>query len=230
VYEDIQPKHITQKVNEIVNKCVELLRLKKVKFHEVSHRETQRQWLFLTIERLRKVLNKDDKSILDILQRVEPYKVLYRKGICVVSIDEKSTLVGHTWQMSWETCTLNISPEEDEYNYVRHLNKELKLMSKEDYVNSSKAHKQYIENPVQYFREHNLWKGWYDFLGVDTSQFLKTKAEWVRFCKEKQISSLEEYILQAKIYKELPERPDEVYYNFSSICVELGLIPTRRRL
>ena len=230
VYEDIQPKHITQKVNEIVNKCVELLRLKKVKFNEVSHRETQRQWLFLTIERLRNVLNKDDKSILDILQRVEPYKVLDRKGICIVSIDEKSTLVGHTWQMSWETCTLNISPEEDEYNYVRHLNKELKLMSKEDYVNSSKAHKQYIENPVQYFREHNLWKGWYDFLGVDTSQFLKTKEEWVRFCKEKHISSLEEYILQAKVYKELPERPDEVYHNFSSICVELGLIQTRRRL
>jgi superfamily II DNA or RNA helicase len=122
----------------------------------------------------------------------------------------------------------NLSPEQDEYNYVQSLNKASHISTQAEYVASSNTHKHYIENPVEYFSSHAIWKGWYDFLGVDTTQFLPTKEEWVRFCKEKNISCLQEYILQAKKYIELPERPDEVYYNFSSIDVELGYMQKRR--
>jgi hypothetical protein len=223
MYEEIQPIHITQKVNEIVNKCVELLRLQKVKFHEVSHRETQREWLMGTINRLKKVLNQDDKSIYDILQQVEPYKVLTKtkKGIHLVSIDEKSTIVGYDWEKSWETYIINISPEEDEYNYVKHLNKELQLTSKAEYVDSANIHKHYIEDPVKYFSKHAVWKGWYDFLGIDTSRFLKTKKEWIDFCKSKNIRSYKDYMQHYIHYQELPEFPDELY-NTINIMLELG--------
>ena len=59
------------------------------------------------------------------------------------------------------------SEEQDEFNYVRQLNKELNIQSKEEYVIIKDKHKNYIENPEEYFKLKCIWSNWYDFIGVD---------------------------------------------------------------
>lgn len=120
-----------------------------------------------------------------------------------------------------------LSPEEDEYNYVKCLNKELKLKSKQEYNNSANIHKHFIIDPVQYFKSNAVWKSWYDFLGVDTSKYLKTKQEWLNFCKSKNIKGLQDYKKMCNNFDELPTEPDEFYYDFTSIDVELGNMKRR---
>jgi len=73
------------------------------------------------------------------------------------------------------------SEEEDEFNYIRELNKQLNIQSKEDYTN------EYIKNPEEYFKLKGVWTNWYDFLGVDTKKFIQDKNDWINFCKKKEV-------------------------------------------
>jgi predicted helicase len=111
----------------------------------------------------------------------------------------------------------------DEYNYVKELNKELKIKSKGEYTNCEKTHKHYIVDPMVYFTKKALWKNWYDFLGINTSNFAQEKTEWLSICKELNITSIEMYSEIIKNNKKLPEYPSEFYGNFSNIENELGL-------
>ena len=120
----------------------------------------------------------------------------------------------------------SLSEEQDEYNYVRQINKELKLKSKVDYYNLQEEHQHYIPEHEIYFT--GIWTNWYDFLGINTSKFFKTKEEWKKFCKEKGVHNTESYYKLCLQYQELlPYEPSD-FYNCSAICNELGR-PKRRR-
>lgn len=121
------------------------------------------------------------------------------------------------------------SEEQDEYNYIKMLNKIHEIKSKKEYVESKEKHIMYIENPEIYFKNKGVWKCWLDFLAIDTKIYIQGKEEWIRFCKEKRIKSIEDYHNACKIYSELPTDPGEFYKDFSNIQLELNLEKIRRR-
>ena len=123
------------------------------------------------------------------------------------------------------------SEEQDEFNYVKQLNKELNINSKDEYTEKmiKDKHKMYIENPEDYFRTNGVWSNWYDFLGVNTKKFIQDKNEWINFCKEKNVKSLDDYKELCKLYEKLPKNPIDFYIGFISIPTELSLYTKRRK-
>ena len=123
------------------------------------------------------------------------------------------------------------SEEQDEYNYVKQLNKELNIQSKEEYANDviKNKHKNYIDNPEEYFKLKCVWTNWYDFIGVDTTTFIQYKNLWIEFCKENNVKSLDDYKELCKIYEKLPKNPVSFYKNFTNIPNELGIHRNRRK-
>jgi hypothetical protein len=87
----------------------------------------------------------------------------------------------------------------------------------------------YIINPEEYFRLKGVWTTWQDFLGIDTSKFIQDKNDWIQFCKEKNVSSLEDYAIISNEYVILPKDPADFYKEFSSILIELELYTKRRK-
>ena len=122
--------------------------------------------------------------------------------------------------------------EEDEYNYVKELNKQLNIQSKEDYTKESvkvyhEKYIEYIKYPEEYFK--GIWKNWYDFIGVYTKKFIQDKNDWINFCKENDVKSLDDYNELCKLYDVLPMNPADFYIGFVSIPIELGLYTKRRK-
>jgi predicted helicase len=122
-----------------------------------------------------------------------------------------------------KTLYSNFSEEQDEFNYIRQLNKELDINSKEDYIEKKLQHKMYIPQPDNYFCKKGVWTNWYDFIGYDTRQFIQSKQDWINFCKENKVSSIIDYENLCDKYKELPRNPSDFYTHFTNIQNELGL-------
>ena len=120
--------------------------------------------------------------------------------------------------------------DQDEFNYIRQLNKELNIQSKEDYsdIAIENKHKMYIKNPEEYFNSKGVWTNWYDFMGIDTKIFIQDKNDWINFCKDKNIESLDDYYELCKKYSNLPNEPIDFYKNFSNINYELKINKERR--
>lgn len=122
------------------------------------------------------------------------------------------------------------SEEEDEYNYVRSINKRLNIQSRIEYFTTKHIHENYIESPEQYFKSNNVWKSWYHFIGLDTSNFIQCKDDWIKFCKTKNIRTEEDYKKVCDKHDFLPKEPNEFYKNFTNILFELDIkITTKRR-
>ena len=111
--------------------------------------------------------------------------------------------------------------EQDEYNYVRSINSSLNIKSKKDYIQQQDIHSNFIASPEEYFKSKGVWNNWYDFMGVDTTKFIQSKEDWINFCKEKNIKSLEDYFEACEEYDTLPKEPGEFYNHFSNILNEL---------
>ena len=122
----------------------------------------------------------------------------------------------------------DLKEEENEYNYVKSINKYLNLNSRIDYINSKDKHEKFIENPDIYFTKKGVWVNWCDFLGYEISHVLQTKQKWVNFCKEKQVKTINDYKKLLLIYKELPKDPEDFYDDFTNIENELSIIKIRR--
>lgn len=121
------------------------------------------------------------------------------------------------------------SEEQDEYNYVRSINESLNVQSKQSYNDSSSIHSNFIEAPEEYFKAKGVWVNWYHFMGFNTGKFIETKYEWIDFCREKKIVSLEGYYEACELYNVLPKEPGDFYRDFTNISNELGFNKNRRR-
>lgn len=119
----------------------------------------------------------------------------------------------------------NESIEKDELEYMRLVNRQLGITSREMYFDSSIrarfAYYNWIDKPAEYFSKHRIWQGWYHYLGVDTSRYPATKEEWVGYCISSGITNYEEYFEKQKKDSRLPEFPEELYREFSNINTEL---------
>jgi len=122
------------------------------------------------------------------------------------------------------------SEEEDEYNYVRSINISLHIHSQLEYKETKGTYHYCIPFPEQYFKSKGVWKDWYDFLGIDTTKFIQSKQQWILFCQEKHITSLNDYYKACKQYDILPKEPGQFgkYIGFSNITNELGFNNKRR--
>jgi predicted helicase len=128
-----------------------------------------------------------------------------------------------------KTLNSNLTEEQDEFNYVRSINQTLNIDSKKKYIECETIHSNYIRNPDDYFKSKGVWTNWYNFFGVDLLQFIQSKNDWINFCKQKNICSLEDYEEKCKIYNVLPKEPSEFYLHFTNISNELKNINIRRR-
>lgn len=127
-----------------------------------------------------------------------------------------------------------LSDDQNEFNYMQKLNKELQIQNKEDYINY-KVKYYYINNNIEYqdepelyFKKKCIWTNWFDFLGIDINKFIKTKEEWIIFCKPHNIKNVQDYINLCKIHNELPLNPAELYLDFTDIIKELYIYKRRR--
>lgn len=129
----------------------------------------------------------------------------------------------------------NYTEEQDEFNFIKQLNKELKLNNKEDYCQEfvkiyHEKYIEYIKNPEEYFKLKGVWTNWYDFMGIDTSNFIQDKNDWIKFCKENNVKSLTDYNNLCKLNELLlPANPADFYKEFISISIELELDTKRRK-
>ena len=85
-----------------------------------------------------------------------------------------------------------------------------------------------MENPYEYFNKNGIWKTWYEFLSIDTSNLIKTKEEWILRCNQLNIKSIADYYENIKINQELPEIPEDFYSGFTNILNELKITKRRR--
>jgi hypothetical protein len=123
-----------------------------------------------------------------------------------------------------KTLDSNLSEFQDEFNYIRAVNKSLGLKSKMEYSKSRNS----IKDPDKYFISRGVWTNWYDFFGVDTSGFIQDKSEWKQFCIEKSVRSVEDYFELCNLYDVLPREPGDFYKDFSNLPSELGFYILRR--
>jgi superfamily II DNA or RNA helicase len=128
-----------------------------------------------------------------------------------------------------KSLTSNFSEEQDEYNYVSSVNKSLDIQSKAEYFERKSVHINYIEEPEEYFKRKGVWTNWYDFIGVDTKKFIQSKQDWIKFCKEKNVNSSQDYEKLCDIYDNLPKEPVYYYIDFTNISNELGIVRHGRR-
>lgn len=129
-----------------------------------------------------------------------------------------------------KTLNSKFTEEQNEYNYIKSLNKSLNIQSKNDYNEKwNNLHCDYISKPEEYFKKKGVWINWYDFICIDTSKFVQSKQEWIKICKEKKIMSLKDYDEICKIYKNLPKEPACFYKDFTNIIHELKLNIIKRR-
>jgi len=127
-----------------------------------------------------------------------------------------------------KSLSSDLNEEEDYYKMLQSKNKELNIKSDEEYEKKKTLNNEYIKNPDIYFTKQGLWNNWYDFLGINTSAFIKTKEEWIKFCKKKNINNLNYYYECCNIYKELPYMYDDFYIGFTTFKNELGISKRRK--
>jgi hypothetical protein len=109
--------------------------------------------------------------------------------------------------------------KKETYESVRHINKLYQIKSKRLYFESKLIHPKYINDPKIYFQDR--WICWYDFLGVETNQYPKTKIEWIQECKKRCIQTWEDY--KNKKDNNLPDNPSELYEDYTNWDKEFGI-------
>ncbi len=122
-----------------------------------------------------------------------------------------------------------LTGEEEEYLAFVEMNILLKVQSKEQYNGTiPRDHPFYIEDPETYFTGTGTWKGWYDFLGVNVSQFIQTQSEWKETCRSLGINNRTEYLKACDERQDLPRDPGEFYQGFTNMAQELDWSRRRR--
>lgn len=124
---------------------------------------------------------------------------------------------------------------EKEYKKLKKLFESFNFYNEEELINSNIYKTINGNNKInyeEYFIKNKYWKSWTDFLTIDTRKFIKTKYEWIKYCKEKRITNKEEYLLLLKENNNkylLPYYLNEYYYDFTDFNNELSNINKQRK-
>jgi superfamily II DNA or RNA helicase len=123
---------------------------------------------------------------------------------------------------------LDLSIEQNEYKYMKQLNKCMKIKSMKEYKDNKDKHEMYIEEPEKYFTEKGVWSNVCDFLNIDTARYITLKEDWIKYCKMLKINTLEEYDIRCQTEEILPREPVYFYVGFTNISDELGFKKRRK--
>ncbi len=172
------------------------------------------------------------KKYMEIMNNFEPEPEtnlihLHLKNKKKVTIDMKE-LELHS--MDWRTLTNQFEKVWERYfnfNDIEDFMK-LKFLIEKKKIETIEEYKKYcILNPESNFpkdpksKYSRFWKGWYDFLSIDTSKYPTSKEIWIKKCEELEITNMEEYMIHYRKYN-LPPYPEQFYSNFMSIDEELS--------
>ena len=106
-----------------------------------------------------------------------------------------------------------------EYEMFKICNQVYKIKTKSEYKTRINEFN-YINNPEIKYK--NIWINWYDYLGIDTSIFLK-KDEWRIKYKQLKVDNYNDYLykVSSQNIKDMPLMPDELY-NIKNIILEFS--------
>jgi superfamily II DNA or RNA helicase len=79
-----------------------------------------------------------------------------------------------------------------------------------------------IKKPDIYFSKY--WKGWFEYLGINTSSWIPELYKWKDYCNEKKITSMDAYKELVFIDDKLPPEPEYFYSGFTNFEKELELL------
>ena len=127
-------------------------------------------------------------------------------------VDKFKDILGHKLKIS-ESDKNRI-----EYEQLKDIIKNKGLMNKNEYNKYANNKKLELKPEIKYI---DYWDNWYIFLNRDTSNFLKTKQEWRKFCSDKKINSYSDYEKKLKKYNCLPDDPCD-FYGFKNINNEFS--------
>lgn len=109
--------------------------------------------------------------------------------------------------------------DHEDFMKLEYLVRQKKFENIQQYVLNHKKYG-FPEKPNMVYQTY--WKNWYDFLGMDTSMYPKTKEEWIECCKALEVQSYDHYLMICDQHQ-LPRNPDQLYIAFSNFNSELGL-------
>jgi superfamily II DNA or RNA helicase len=103
--------------------------------------------------------------------------------------------------------------EELEFNYKKFRldNKKYGIKTNDEYIEKINVYN-YIENPEIYYQ--NIWKGWYDYLGIDASKYTLTFDEFENILQKLELNTAKQYYKNALEYG-LPLMIKEIYPSFN---------------
>lgn len=167
-----------------------------------------------------------DKQQVNILLKNDKKITIDMKQIISIKSVEWKTFMPQFEQVMKDTFVFT---EKEEYLLFQKKVNDLGIKNKQEYFNVAlnteglyyinDIYKQVIDPSIEF---SNYFKGWYDFLKVDTSKFMQSKNEWTQFCKKYRISSKIKYEKMLQHHECLPEHPEELYESFTNLASELG--------
>jgi superfamily II DNA or RNA helicase len=83
---------------------------------------------------------------------------------------------------------------------------------------NAKNEKIYIKDPSITYETY--FRNWYDFLNINTDNFIPTKSEWKKVCLSYGLNQYN-YNNQVECYPQLPDMPGEFYNDFTNLYNEL---------
>jgi len=159
-----------------------------------------------------KVVSPDDKK--------QDKSSVVDDDIKITNIDELKTL--KLKLIKYGCIKSSLKYEENEYEILMSSNKKLSLKCIDEYNQSKNKRGYFISDPEKYFKKFGIWRNWYHFLGIDTSNLISDKEMWIKRCSELDIVSKEQYNYWCEKEHTLPTMPFEIYPNFTGIDMELS--------
>jgi superfamily II DNA or RNA helicase len=176
-------------------------------------------------DKIQLVLNEMIKEDKNIIQKIKFVKT--KKGKKILKEISNKKIKINNCKESLARLKLNLYNNgcfgktisiEDEYNYNKDLIKRMEFKSVKEYKDKDFPDK--IKNADAHF--YKIWKNWFDYLSIDTSEWIKNKYEFIRYCKDNDINSTTDYYNYICNHKCLPPEPEYFYNNFSNLNDELG--------
>lgn len=112
-----------------------------------------------------------------------------------------------------------------EYKVIQRYCQDINIKDKYHYEQEYKNHQELCIEETQMLdiksKYPNYFKNWYDFLGIDTNDFIQKLDDWRQECKSRDITNFKQYMKLCQNYKQFPNMPEEFYEGFTNIESEL---------
>jgi hypothetical protein len=219
--EQIRKRMNQEKVHMILNKLIRYY----LKLYEYSKWEVEKEGEYqpdlskLKVKKFIEIMNSfrmnPESQMIEIQLKNDKKMMIDVKEMKLEKMDWSQLLV--SFERHWERH-FDFNDRED-FMKLRYFVRKKGCQTIEEYRLKSISWG-YIQDPEIRFKTY--WKNWYDFLGIDTSIYPKTKELWIAKCKEVNIQSIQHYMKVCDEYQ-LPRYPNELYMTFSDFHSELGM-------